>query len=288
MKVLKETAPAKVNLTLKVLGRRPDGFHEIVSQAAFAGFGDHVQLEPGEALTLMSKGPFAEELSESNLVLQAASLLEQRCPRIRTGRFKLEKRLPVAAGLGGGSADAAAALRLLQRANASHVSFEDVYAAAEQLGSDVPVCLKSQAAIMRGRGEETSPIPSLPKLPAVLANPGVALGAGEVYAALGAAPLAGGPKTVPDMEACPDTLEGVVEQIRSVGNDLAGPAVKLAPVIRDVRNALDETDDCLVAEMSGSGPTCFGLYRSSEGAEAGARALAERHPDWWVVATELA
>ncbi len=287
MGMLKETAPAKVNLTLKVLGRRPDGFHEIVSLAAFARFGDHLQFEPGEALTLASEGPFARQLSENNLVLQAARLLEQRCPGIRTGSFELEKRLPVAAGLGGGSADAAAALRLLQRVNEARVSFEDLHAVAAQLGSDVPVCLKSRAAVMRGRGEDTSPVPSLPKLPAVLVNPGVGLGAGEVYAALGAASFSGGAETSAGTEACPDTLKGLVEQIRSVGNDLAAPAEKLAPVIREVRNALDETDDCLVAEMSGSGTTCFGLYRSSESADAGARTLAERRPDWWVVSTEL-
>ena len=287
MGALKETAPAKVNLTLKVLGRRPDGFHEIVSLAAFARFGDRLVLAPGEALALGTSGAFADGLSEDNLVMQAARLLEQRCPGIRTGRFELEKRLPVAAGLGGGSADAAAALRLLRRANEAEVAFEDLHTVAEQVGSDVPVCLNSQAAMMRGRGEETAPVSSLPKLSAVLVNPGVALGAGEVYAALGAGPLPEGSFALAGMDACPDTVEGVVELVGSLGNDLAGPAEKLAPVIGEVRNALDETDGCLVAEMSGSGTTCFGLYPSPEGAEASARTLSERHPDWWIVATEL-
>ncbi|MDA7948463.1 MAG: 4-(cytidine 5'-diphospho)-2-C-methyl-D-erythritol kinase [Hyphomicrobiaceae bacterium] len=287
MQLLKETAPAKVNLTLKVLGRRADGFHQIESLAAFTGCGDRLELNPGNALGLSIEGPFADKLSGANLVVEAARVVGQRCPDVHAGHFRLVKRLPVAAGLGGGSADAAAALRLLHKANETKISSVDMFAAAEQLGSDVSVCLSSRAAVMRGRGEEISPARTMPVLPAVLANPGVELGAGEVYAALDAGPCDDASGMWSDGMVRLQSTGQVGQLIQSIGNDLADAAIGLAPVVGKVRAVLGETEGCLAAEMSGSGPTCFGIYESTDHAQAAARHLAGRYSDWWIVATEL-
>ncbi|MEM8744678.1 MAG: 4-(cytidine 5'-diphospho)-2-C-methyl-D-erythritol kinase [Pseudomonadota bacterium] len=287
MSGLKETARAKVNLTLKVLGRRADGFHQIESLVAFASDGDRLEFAPGDKLELSIEGAFGDKLQGDNLVLQAARLLGQRTPGIPAGTFRLVKRLPVAAGVGGGSADAAAALRLMQRASQTVVSTTDMSAVAEALGSDVPVCLLSRAALMRGRGEDVSPVDAMPALPAVLANPGAELGAGEVYAALDVAPVANHSESSPGTPPSFDTSEQLVELVRSVGNDLADAAIGLAPVIGEVRAELAATDGCLVAEMSGSGSTCFGIYGSVEEAQKAASNLTERHPDWWIISTEL-
>ena len=278
MHVLKETAAAKVNLTLKVLGRRRDGFHQIESLVAFAAHGDRLDFAPGDGFDLSVDGPFADKLHGDNLVLETALLLAQRCSGLPAGSFSLLKQLPVAAGLGGGSADAAAALRLLGQASQSKVSPDDISAVAEKLGSDISVCLLSRAAFMRGRGEVVTPIGTFPALPAVLANPGAELGAGEVYTALDAAPYSDGTASPSGGPPATGSAAQIVQLVRSVGNDLADTAIGIAPVVGVVRAELGETDGCLVAEMSGSGSTCFGLYENAAAAQSAARLLAERHP----------
>ncbi|MGE0039132.1 MAG: 4-(cytidine 5'-diphospho)-2-C-methyl-D-erythritol kinase, partial [Xanthobacteraceae bacterium] len=181
-----DTAPAKVNLTLRVLGRQADGYHDLESLVAFAGVGDRLSFVPGRALSLTVRGPTAAAAGEldSNLVLKAARALADRVPGLRVGRFEMSKRLPVAAGLGGGSSDAAAALRLLARA--SRIALDDprLMEAARVTGADVPVCLDPRPRVMRGIGDVLSDPLDLPRLPAVLVNPGVAVPTKDVFAAL--------------------------------------------------------------------------------------------------------
>jgi 4-diphosphocytidyl-2-C-methyl-D-erythritol kinase len=283
-----ENAPAKVNLTLRVLGRRADGFHEISSLAVFAGIGDRLELAPGDDVTLDVHGPFAEEIGDGdNLVLKAADLFLQHFPESLGGAFRLDKRLPVAAGLGGGSADAAAALRLLAVTNPGRATAGALAGMAKLLGSDVAVCLSMRPAVMRGKGDELTFMTGLPVLPAVLVNPGVRLGAGEVYEARGAALLEKGGASCAGVPAAFATADDLVRHIRETGNDLQSAAIKLAPAIAGVCAVLTATQGCQIAQMSGSGATCFGVYDNEAAAETAVRKLAAAHPDWWVCATNL-
>lgn len=287
MDPLIETAQAKVNLTLKVLGRRSDGFHELNSLVMFAKLGDNLQLEPGDELSLAAGGAFCANLDGDNLVLQAARLISEMCADIRSGTFTLVKNLPVAAGLGGGSADAAAALRLISRANPGAVTGKIMEEAACQLGSDVLVCLMSHAAMMRGRGELVSPIEQLPTLNVVLVNPGVTLAAGDVYAALEAPELDENPL---DDNGCENNFSSagvLLKHISRIGNDLQRPAIKLAPVIGDVISALSQEEGCGAVQMSGSGSTCFGVFANAGHAARARDRLQAAHPDWWIVSTSL-
>lgn len=288
MGVLKETAPAKVNLTLRVLARRDDGFHDIESFTAFARVGDELELEPGPALSLTVRGPGAEAVGDSadNLVLRAARALARHVPGLTTGHFTLTKNLPVAAGLGGGSSDAAAALRLLARANGIAPDDSRLFAAAAATGSDVPVCLDPRARIMQGRGERLGPPLALPVLPCVLVNPGVAVPTAEVFAALGLQPGMPGPGAGQGSFAA-ETGDWLAA-LRASDNDLAAPARRLAPVIGEVEQALAETEGVELVRMSGSGATVFGLYRDGRTAHEAARRLKAQHPGWWIATTELA
>ena len=193
MTALRDIGRAKINLTLEVLGRRADGFHELKSLVAFANFGDRLELDPGDGLDLEVEGPFAAALGNGNLILEAARAAQERVPGLRLGRFRLAKCLPVAAGLGGGSADAAAALRLIARANPGLIDEGTSAELARKIGSDVSVCLASRPALMSGRGEKIEPVRGFPACGVVLANPGKALATRAVYAALDAAPLGARP-----------------------------------------------------------------------------------------------
>jgi len=284
---LSEHAPAKVNLTLKVIGRRSDGFHELISLAAFASVGDVVELVPEGEVSLSIRGPFAGDLGEDNIILRAAKLLLEQCPGRRAGSFRLDKQLPVAAGLGGGSADAAAALRLMERATSEPLPSETIADTARQLGADVPVCLGSKTCVMSGRGEKLTHVSVLPALPAVLVNPGVALCTKQVYAALNAAPVKHaqtGEASAPKSFGSADEL---VAHIQGSGNDLEAAATELVPAIAQVRATLQALAGCRLAQMSGSGPTCFGLYGTADEARSAAQIISTNHPHWWAVATEL-
>jgi len=278
---LTDFAPAKVNLTLRVLGRRPDGYHELESLVVFAEAGDRLTLSPDEELSLAVDGPTAAAAGsdESNLVLRAARALAARVPGLRVGRFTLDKLLPVAAGLGGGSSDAAAALRLLARANALAPDDPRVIDAARVVGADVPVCLDPRARIMRGIGERLSPPLALDPLAAVLVNPGVAVATRDVFVALNAGPAAADGGVAEDV-----SLSAVDALIVHGVNDLQAPAIALQPVIADVLAALSACGGCRLARMSGSGATCFALYESQDAASAAAAALKAEHPSWWVAA----
>ncbi|MFC0218248.1 4-(cytidine 5'-diphospho)-2-C-methyl-D-erythritol kinase [Pseudochelatococcus lubricantis] len=282
-------APAKVNLSLHILGRRADGFHALDSLVAFAGFGDRLRLTPGDALSLSVEGPTAQASGDvaDNLVLLAARALQQRCPALRAGAFRLTKRLPVAAGVGGGSSDAAAALRLLAELNGIPADDSRLLEAARASGSDVPVCLDPCARRMAGTGEIVGPPLHLPALPAVLVNPGVAVSTPAVFRALGLAPgedAASGAH--PPVSAAP-TPEALWSLLRETRNDLESPALRIAPVIADVLAALRARPGCRLARMSGSGATVFGLFDTRSRAALASRELQRLHPAWWVRATVL-
>ncbi len=285
---LVESAPAKVNLTLRVVGRRRDGYHEIESLVAFAEFGDRLRLWPGSGLTLAVNGPTAVKAGDidGNLVLKAAREMSARQNGLTLGAFRLDKRLPVAAGLGGGSADAAAALRLIARANGLTRDDPQLYAAARATGADVPVCLDSRPRIMRGIGDILSEPLTLPTLPAVLVNPGVALATKEVFAGWATA-SSPSPKAGFAALGAPPTRAALLEFLLAQANDLERPAIALAPVIADVLAVLRNSVGCKVARMSGSGATCFALFASAAAAHRAARALRSKFPNWWIRPTTL-
>ena len=286
---LAENAPAKINLTLRVLGRRDDGYHDIESLVVFAELSDRLTLAPGGELTLSVSGPRAAQAGQSadNLVLKAARALAARIHGVRLGAFHLDKSLPVAAGIGGGSADAAAALRLLARANDLEPDDPRLYEAAHATGADVPVCLSSRARLMRGVGEKLSGPLALPPLHAMLVNPGVALATRDVFASWvrGANPAA--PLDLVALKKAKNHGE-LLECLAAQPNDLEGAAVALAPVIAEVLDALRSLAGCRLARMSGSGATCFGLFESAASAQSAATLLQGKYPKWWVQASALA
>ncbi|MEL6062747.1 MULTISPECIES: 4-(cytidine 5'-diphospho)-2-C-methyl-D-erythritol kinase [unclassified Methylobacterium] len=289
MPLLADRAPAKVNLTLHILGRRADdGYHALESLVAFAGTADRLTLDPAAPLGLTVSGPTAGPAGPTgdNLVLRAARHLAARVPGLRMGAFHLTKRLPVAAGIGGGSSDAAAALRLLARLNGLPLDDAAVVAAARETGADVPVCLDPRARMMRGVGDEIGAPLDLAPLPAVLINPGVPVPTAPVFKALG---LAVG-QSLPGAEH-PTIDEGLggealVAAIAPARNDLEPPALTVAPVIGTVLAALRERG-CRLARMSGSGATVFALFADRRGAVRAASGLRAAHPDWWVAPTFL-
>jgi 4-diphosphocytidyl-2-C-methyl-D-erythritol kinase len=293
MTLLTESARAKVNLTLRVLGRRADGYHDIESLVAFADCADTLTLEPGRELGLSVTGPRAAECGEAgdNLVLRVARLLGEQVPRLALGHFTLDKHLPVAAGIGGGSADAAAALRLLAKANGLSVDDPRLGETARLTGADVPVCLPSRPCTMTGVGENLAML-NLPPLPCVLVNPRVAVATADVFAALGLrkGELLAGIGDVVLARAWPSddtSFDAWLAAITSRANDLEPPALKVAPVIGEVLAALRATEGARLARMSGSGATCFALFETIGDAGLAAGVLVRAHPDWWVHAGVL-
>lgn len=288
-----EKAPAKINLTLRVLGRRADGYHELESLVAFAGVGDALTFAPGGALTLAVSGPTAQAAGDNadNLVLKAARALAGRIAGLTLGGFALSKRLPVAAGLGGGSADAAAALRLLARANGVALDDPRLMQAAQATGSDVPVCLDPKPRLMRGVGDVLSAPLDLPRLFTVLVNPGVAISTRDVFAALNLAsvPASGGASSPTPLvsEGWGGEPTAFVAALARERNDLEAPAIELEPAIANVLAVLQALPGCRLARMSGSGATCFGLFPTNAAAAAAARTLRVGYPQWWVRATVL-
>jgi 4-diphosphocytidyl-2-C-methyl-D-erythritol kinase len=285
---LSEFAPGKINLTLHVLGRRPDGYHEIESLVVFADAGDRLTLAPVDELSLTVQGPTgaAAGATGDNLVLKAARALAGQVEGLRTGAFALDKQLPVAAGLGGGSSDAAAALRLLARHNSLSLEDPRLHAAARQTGADVPVCLDPRPRMMRGIGEILSAPVQLPPLAVVLVNPGVAVPTKDVFAAL-AAPALTSPAQADDFITIDTDAASLLSILTARRNDLEIPAIRIQPIIADVLAALQAFPDCLLARMSGSGATCFGLFGSNGAAQESAERMQKDHPNWWVRAATL-
>jgi 4-diphosphocytidyl-2-C-methyl-D-erythritol kinase len=284
---LSDLAPAKVNLTLRVLGKRADGYHELESLVVFAGLADRVALTPGDALGLDVDGPTAAASGDvsDNLVLRAARALADRVARLRVGRFALTKELPVAAGLGGGSSDAAAALRLLVRLNGLAPDDARLTDVARRTGADVPVCLDPRPRVMRGIGDVLLGPLDLPPLPAVLVNPGVPVPTKDVFGKLGLAPgeMRGAATEIQVGQL--KSRDALLAYLETQPNDLEAPAVAIQPVIVEVLAALAGQPDCLLSRMSGSGATCFGVFASEAAATAAAQALASSHPKWWVAPT---
>ena len=287
--MLTARAPAKINLWLHVVGRCADGYHDVDSLVAFAGTGDTVALTPGPELSLAVSGPTASASGDAgeNLVTRAAREFAHRVPGARLGAFGLAKRLPVAAGLGGGSSDAAAALRLLARLNGIHLEHPAVMAAAQATGADVPVCVAGRARIMTGIGERLGPPVRLPTLFAVLVNPGVPVATAAVFKTLDLAALENGVSCPPPAFGDALTADALLSLLVQTRNDLEAPAMALAPAVGTALAAVRSTRACRLARMSGSGATVFGLYDDCRAAAAAARHLWGANPSWWVKPTRL-
>jgi len=281
-------APAKINLTLRVLGRRSDGLHLIRSLVAFGEPCDWLGFEPARTLELDIEGPAAAQSgpTENNLVLKAAKALSSETPNLRLGRFRLVKRLPAAAGIGGGSADAAAALRALAYANGLPLGDPRLRSAGLAAGADVPVCLLAKARVVEGVGEQLGPCLLLPPIVALLVNPGVAVSTRSVFKALKpnlASPSEPDLLSAAPVRTDPLTLGSLAEE----GNDLEAPAVELAPIVEELLGRLAHLPGARFSRMTGSGATCFAAFEDSEQAERGRRIIVDERPHWWVKATRL-
>lgn len=291
---LSRLAPAKINLFLHVTGRRPPdaehaGYHELESLVVFAQDEtacDRVVAAQAASLSLTVDGPQASALPQDgtdNLVLRAARLLQPM--NLKTGAEKgaaltLHKVLPIASGIGGGSADAAATLHALRALWQIEIDDDALAQAALKLGADVPVCLQGKATMMNGVGERLVALPGLPPIWLVLVNPGIAVATAEVFAALG------GRFSPPQpLERKPDSAADLAILLRARRNDLEAPARFLAPEIDPVLAALRAQAGCLLARLSGSGATCFGLFASRRDADFAARNISRAHSRWWVAST---
>jgi 4-diphosphocytidyl-2-C-methyl-D-erythritol kinase len=285
--ILPESAPAKVNLTLHVTGRRADGYHLLETVIVFAGIGDVVRVRAHDRLALEIVGPQAAALAaapeDRNLVMRAARALAAAA-RVRDGAaIALDKRLPVAAGLGGGSADAAAALRALARLWRLEGCAATLRGVAARLGADVPACLACRPLCARGIGERIAPLDGpWPEVHLVLANPGRPLATASVFAARA------GTFGAPDpLERVPGTAQALAAALARRRNDLEAPARRLMPEIGEILDLVAALPGCLLARMPGSGATCFGMFADGPAAEAGAAALRRARPGWWVAAAPM-
>jgi len=281
---LAEHAPAKINLALHVTGRRADGYHLIESLSVFTGFGDWIVAAPAERDEFTVTGPFAAQvpLDEDNLVIRARDALRALFGENadQPVAISLEKNMPVASGIGGGSSDAAAALRALARPWGMRRKDDALNRVALFLGADVPMCLARRPLIARGIGERIEEIEAFPALSLVLVNPGVAVPTPKVFAALKE-------RNNPPLPPLPAamTSAALLDWLGSTRNDLAAPALSLAPEIATALSALAD-QGAQFARMSGSGATCFGIYDDAQSAARAATAIASNHPDWFVTATE--
>lgn len=289
--LIREPAPAKINLYLHITDRYPSGYHALDSLVVFTRLGDTVEISPaekGRGIHLTCDGPFADDLGDNNdnLVVRAAQKLADSSKQTDVDvAIKLTKRLPVASGIGGGSADAAATIRALATFWELGGDPAMLFDVALQLGADVPMCLGSRArgvCQVGGIGDEISPAPALPYVHLVLVNPGVAQSTPDVFKARD-----GGFSLTAPLEDPIEETAVLAEALAARSNDLTDAAISLSPVIADVIAALHATPSCLLARMSGSGATCFGLFADPGDAETAAGLLRERHPAWWVRATAL-
>jgi 4-diphosphocytidyl-2-C-methyl-D-erythritol kinase len=276
---VKVFAPAKINLFLHVGERRSDGYHELESLVVFADVGDELLIEPAKSFSLALDGPFGGKLvnEQDNLIAKAARALGAKAGRSPDVRITLTKNLPVASGIGGGSADAAATLRGLVQFWDIKMPQPELHVIAETLGSDVPACLLSETLWMTGRGEGIEPVPGLPPAPLVLVNPGVAVSTARIFANLkNRVGIGQAAKPRADL-----SMLALADYFKSNRNDLEKPAREIAPAIDEVLQAISHSG-ALRTRMSGSGATCFGLFADDKSAEAAAAKIAEDHPDWWV------
>ncbi|MDO9432812.1 MAG: 4-(cytidine 5'-diphospho)-2-C-methyl-D-erythritol kinase [Pseudomonadota bacterium] len=277
-------APAKINLFLHVGAPGDDGYHPLCSLMAFADIGDQLVIHEADALSVRVHGPFAAALADEddNLVLRAARALlaHTRGPQPPLC-LSLEKSLPVAAGLGGGSSDAGAALRLVRSALSVDIDDDALEALAASLGADGAACLWGRPVVAQGRGERLTPAPRLPIIEAVLVNPGVGVSTPAVYRALDERE-AFGEVAPPPMPEAFESIEEFSAWLGMMRNDLQAPAIALAPEIGDVVETLAGEPETLFARMSGSGATCFAICASDIEADALAERVASMQPTWWV------
>ncbi len=282
-RAIRAAAPAKLNLYLHVLGRRPDGYHELDSLVAFADLADSVEVRPADRFCLTIDGPFAAPLlaedPERNLVTRAVRMLAAELGRAPDVAVRLTKRLPVAGGIGGGSSDAAAALRALARLWDLAPDDPRPARVAPRLGADVPVCLFGRTADFGGVGDRVEAAPALPPVAVLLVNPGVAQPTRDVFAARTGPFGAAG-----RLERAPVDAADLARLLAARRNDLADPAARLAPVIGDVTARMTGARGCMFTRMSGSGATCFGLFADRAAAEAAAAAIRVERPGWWAAA----
>jgi 4-diphosphocytidyl-2-C-methyl-D-erythritol kinase len=282
-------APAKLNLTLEVVGKRADGYHLLDSLIAFTDYGDTLIATPADTLSLTLDGPFGGILvgdPMENLVLKAARLLAAEAGVEPRAALALTKRLPVASGIGGGSSDAAATMLALTDLWGLSPAADDLARLALKLGADVPVCLAQRTARLEGIGERITAAPPVPAAPIVLVNPGVGLPTPKVFQARRGdfSPGAGSDGV---LAASPADAAALARALAPYANDLTAPAVGLLPVIGEVLARLEATGDCLIARMSGSGATCFALFPTDAAASAAAAAIGAARPEWWAIATRL-
>lgn len=282
--MIRELAPAKINLFLHVGNKRADGYHELESLVVFASIGDELTIESSDALSLDVEGPFANALrgEEDNLVLRAARRFGELGQVEPNVRITLTKNLPVASGIGGGSSDAAATLRGLARTWPGRTNLQALWNVGAELGSDVPVCVMPGCWWMSGRGERFASIPELGTLDALLVNAGEPVSTAKVYEGLGERTGTG--KT--DRPQRFTTIGTLCDYLASTRNDLQPSAERLCPQIGDVLTELDGTG-ALLSRMSGSGGTCFGIFPDSVSARAAAERIAGAHPNWWVAPARL-
>ena len=282
-----ETARAKVNLTLHIKGKRPDGYHELESLVVFADVCDDLVFTPASEDRLSLEGPFAGLVDGENLVLKAKRSVASWLGVPLSGHFQLKKSIPVAAGLGGGSADAAAAIRALLKVHGGPSDAGRFIERSATIGADVPVCLHNGAAWMCGLGERVTPVSGLAPLPALLVNPRIKLSTAAVFKTLNAKPLkpeeAGPPPSFPGCRV-PEEAVAWLEKGR---NDLEAPAIALEPAVQGVLDTLRGLKGCLLARLSGSGPTCFGIFSCEDDAARAAREIERSQRGWWVQATTL-
>lgn len=277
-------APAKVNLYLHVTGKRADGYHLLDSLVVFAGIGDTLEIAPADALSLTVEGPTAQALpdGEENIVLTAARRLAEAAGCAQGAAIRLVKRLPVAAGIGGGSADAAAALKGLAALWGLDLPEARLREIGLGLGADVPVCLAGRPMLMSGVGEVLAPAPALPPAWLVLVNPRRPLSTPAVFKARG-----GGFSPPRPLDRAPADVGALADALRERGNDLAEAAISLVPEIAEALGLLADRPGCLLARMSGSGATTFGLFAAEAEAAAAAAALSQARPGWWCAAAPL-
>lgn len=281
MTVLRAEAPAKLNLCLHLTGRRHDGYHLLESLVTFTAVADILEVEAAEQVSLQVTGPFAQDAGsgEGNLVLKAARLLQTVGGVQRGARLRLSKNIPVGGGLGGGSADAAAALQLLNQLWALGLSREALLQLSPQLGADVAMCVAGQSAMARGIGEVLEPL-ALPSVPVVLAHPRVPLLTKDVYTAFA---QAGAPFQPSGLHYAGGDL---LAFLRATHNDLQAPAIACQPIVAQVLAAL-EASGATFSRMTGSGACCFALYAEEAAAQNAARVIAAAHPAWWVEASVI-
>lgn len=286
---LSETASAKINLGLSVIGKRSDGYHALESLVTFAGIGDRVDVAPASGLTLAYEGAFAGALQaslgdgEEDLVLRAARAFHEAADPRAGAALTLRKSLPLGAGLGGGSADAAACLRLLNRFWELNWPVRDLVDFGARIGSDVPACLLNAPCWMTGRGERVQKLSEFPGSFCVLVHPGRHLSTAEMFRGLNRPEIKSVPASGPPVVR---NYEALVTHVRDTGNDLVQPAMAQVPMLRAILDALRDAG-ADIASMTGSGSACFGLFKTSEAVERAGGRMKDLHPEFWTVSTRL-